>query len=225
MSKLRIGVLVVVGLVVLVVGGTLLYTKVINDPADKPTLDVATGSGSGGGDDAPIEGTWKPTSKSVLQYRVKEVLFGQSTEAVGTTNKVTGSMSIDGTTVSGADLTVDMTSFKSDQSPRDGQFRGRIMQTDRFPTATFKLTKPIDLGSVPADGTEVKVAATGDLTLKDTTKSVSLDMTAARNGSVIQTLAETDIRFADWGIDNPSFGPAKTEDHGLMVMKVVFEKA
>ena len=56
-------------------------------------------------------------------------------------------MTVSGTTISAVDLTVDMASISSDRTQRDGQFRSRIMETSQFPTATFKLTAPIDLDS------------------------------------------------------------------------------
>ena len=56
---------------------------------------------------------------------------------------------------------------------RDGQLGRQGVQTDQFPTATFVLTAPIDLGTIPAEGTPVDVTAVGDLTLHGVTKSVS----------------------------------------------------
>ena len=32
------------------------------------------------------------------------------------------------------------------------------------------------------------------------------------------------VVFADWGVDNPSFGPARTGDDGLLEIKLVFAK-
>ena len=89
------------------------------------------------------------STDSVVGYRVKETLAGVDTEGAGRTSSITGTMTIDGTTVTTTDLTVDMTTFKSDDSRRDGQFNGRIMEVSQFPTATFKLTSPIELGTHP----------------------------------------------------------------------------
>ena len=44
-------------------------------------------------------GTWQATGKSVVGYRVNEVLFGQNNVAVGRTNAVTGSITVDGASV------------------------------------------------------------------------------------------------------------------------------
>lgn len=46
-----------------------------------------------------------------------------------------------------------MTTITSDQSRRDDQFHGRILQTLEFPEATFTLTVPLDLGTVQDSGT------------------------------------------------------------------------
>lgn len=213
----------VVGLAVLAVGGTFVYINFVK--ADAPDrLDVAargapTAPAAGG-----IEGTWRPGAGSQFGYRVNEVLFGQRTIAVGRTDKVTGSMVITGTTVAAVDLTVDMASVTSDQSRRDNQFRGRIMDVSRFPTSTFKLTSPTPLPTVPTDPTPVAVKATGDLTLRGTTKPVTVDLRALRNGERIEASGTIPIVFAEWGIPSPSFGPASVEDRGDLELLVVFER-
>ena len=90
------------------------------------------------------------------------------------------------------------------------------METSTYPTATFTLTQPIDLGSLPADGVETTKNATGKLTMHGTTKSVTFPVTARRSGATIQVSGSIPIVFADWNISNPSGGPATTEDHGTL---------
>jgi polyisoprenoid-binding protein YceI len=168
-----------------------------------------------------VDGTWAVTSASQAGYRVKEVLFGQSTEAVGRTNSITGSFAASGTHIDNASFTVDLTTMKSDQSQRDRQFQDRIMQTSKFPTATFTLKSPITLPST--DGV-VSVTANGDLSLHGVTKSVAIPLKAQRNGNNIEVNGSLDVTFADYGIDNPSLGPAQTQDHGLLEFLLVFAK-
>src|SRR5204862_7912468 len=115
--------------------------------------------------------------------RVHEKLNGLDNEATGSTTSVTGQLTVDGTTVPSASFTVDMTTVTSDESQRDGQFRGRIMNTSQFPTATFELTQPISLGSIPDNLVQVDFQATGKLTLHGTTKEVTFPLKAQRNGS------------------------------------------
>ena len=179
---------------------------------------------SGAASSGSIDGAWSASDRSLLGYRVKEVLFGQSTEGVGRTNAVTGSLSIAGSTVEKGDFTVDMTTVKSDSGNRDNQFQGRIMDTSKFPTSTFTLTQPIELGSVPAEGQTVTASATGDLTLHGTTKSVTFDVQSQLKDGKIEVNGTIPIVFADYGIPNPSFGPASTEDNGVLEFLLVFTK-
>ena len=58
---------------------------------------------------ASIDGDVDGEVRQHVGYRVPEVLFGQSTEAAGRTTRVTGTMTIDGTTVEDATFTADLT--------------------------------------------------------------------------------------------------------------------
>ena len=98
------------------------------------------------------------------------------------------------------------------------------MDTSKFPTSTFTLTQPIELGSVPAEGQTVTASATGDLTLHGTTKSVTFDVQAQLKDGKIEVNGTIPIVFADYGIPNPSFGPASTEDNGVLEFLLVFTK-
>jgi polyisoprenoid-binding protein YceI len=215
-----------VALIVLVSGATFVYIHFISPDAPPPLTFSNTSSGS----DAPAplvggtDGTWKLTNSSVVGYRVKEVLFGQDNEAAGRTNAVTGQLTVSGTTVNDASFTVDMTKVSSDSGQRDGQFRGRIMQTSEFPTATFELTQPIELQSIPANLQQVTVKATGKLTLHGVTKDVTVDLTARLNGSNLEVNGTIPITFSDYNIDNPSGGPATVGDNGQIELLLIFQK-
>ena len=188
-----------------------------------PAPTTAAASTSRGTFDA--EGTWSVADGSQVGYRVKEVIFGQSKEAVGRTSDVTGTISVAGSTIQSATFTADMTSVSSDQSRRDTQFHGRIMNTSTFPTSTFTLTHPIDVGSIPTEGAAKTYEATGDFTIHGVTKAVTFSLTGKRSGTTIQVSGSIPIVFADWGIGNPSFGPVTTEDHGVMEFFLVFQHA
>jgi polyisoprenoid-binding protein YceI len=168
---------------------------------------------------------WVATGSSQVGYRVQEVLFGVDTTAVGRTDQVQGTLSIDGTQVSGVDFTVDVASIQSDESRRDSAFRGRVMSADEFPTATFTLTQPIELGVTPSDGAEVTTQATGDLTLRGVTNSVTFDVTAKQENGLIGVQGSIPVVFNDYGIANPSNGGVQTEDNGVVEFVLVFEPA
>ena len=75
------------------------------------------------------------------------MLNGQDVTVVGRTADVEGTVTIDGTSLSAADVTVSMTTITTDNSNRDGQFLD-ILKTSEFPTATFTLTEPVDISGV-----------------------------------------------------------------------------
>ena len=99
------------------------------------------------------------------------------------------------------------------------------MNVTQYPTATFTLTSPIDLGTLPADGATVTVPATGELTLHGTKKTVTVNVTAKRSGGTISVQGLIPVVFADYGIPSPSFGPADVEDHGEIEFLVTFTKS
>jgi polyisoprenoid-binding protein YceI len=216
----------VAALAIAAVGGPYVYIHFIEGEAPPPL--AFTSPSSSGSDTATIsgqtgltpDGKWAITSDSVVGYRVNEVLFGQSNEAVGRTSAVTGSITVEGTTITAASFTVDMTTVTSDQSRRDGQFNGRIMNTATYPTATFTLAAPIQLGSIPDDNASQTAQAKGDLTLHGVTRTVAFEVTGRYEDSTVQVVGSVPITFADWGIPNPSFGPVTTEDHGLLELSL-----
>ena len=215
--------------VLLVVGGPFVYFNFIEGKAPaKLSLSSNDSKGSAStttGASVPLEGTWKVGSGSQAGYRVQEILFGQNHEAVGRTSSVTGQIAISGTSVNATTFTVDLTTVTSDEGRRDRQFQGRIMDTSSFPTATFTLSQPIDLGSIPPAGVQRTFQARGQLTLRGTTKSVVVPLAARYNGSTIDVSGSIPITFADWNIPNPSLGPATTGDSGTLEFLLHFSKA
>jgi len=138
---------------------------------------------------------------------------------------VSGSLTVDGTKVTAVEIQADLTSLKSDDDRRDGQLARQGIQTASFPTASFELTSPIDLGSVPADGQVVSVTATGDLTLHGQTKSVQLPLKATLSGNTIAVSGSVDIAFADYGIEKPnSFMVLSIADTGTIELHLLFTK-
>lgn len=253
-KSVKIAIAAVVGVVVLVVGGWLVYANFINDPeeelttqdlderlndttapvvteapvvTDAPTATDAPTSTEAPTTEAPAgaDGTWSVGDGSEVGYRVAETLGGVATEGVGRTSEVTGSLTIEGTQATAAEFTVDVASITSDSSRRDEQFAGRIMETEQFPTATFVLTEPIDFGQVPPEGEQITATATGDLTLHGVTRSVTFEVTAQIDNGRVGVLGNIPVLFADYEIDNPSFGPVETEDNGLLEILLIFDRA
>jgi polyisoprenoid-binding protein YceI len=200
--------------------------------ASSGSSGASAGSGSSGSSAATgssnLSGTWNVDSSlgSFVGYRVQEQLasIGANT-AVGRTSGVTGTLTLDGSTVTAVDITADMTQLQSDDQRRDGQLRNQGIQYQQYPTAEFKLTQPIALGSIPADGQTVSATATGDLTLHGVTKSVEIPLQAKVSDGHIIVTGSLPIAFADYNIQAPtSFAVLSVRDHGTMELQLLFTK-
>lgn len=189
-------------------------------------------SGAGGG----LDGTWTidATSGSLAEgtssfagYRVKEELAGTGANtAVGRTQKVSGSMTIDGTAITAMQVTVDMTTLQSDDSRRDARLRTDGLETDQFPTATFTLTQPIEVGSVPKERQTIQAVAVGDLTLHGVTRSVQVSVQAQRNGDEIEAIGSVDVALTDYGIQAPTgFLVLSIANTGTIELHLLFQRA
>jgi polyisoprenoid-binding protein YceI len=198
------------------------------------SASAASGSASSGGGGA--DGTWTidagsgslaDGSSTYAGYRVQEELSGiGANTAVGRTQNVSGSMTIDGTTITDLEITVDMTTLASDDDRRDNSLRERGLQTDQFPTATFALTQPIEVGDAPKDGQTIEVTAVGDLTLHGVTKQVSVPIQAQIDGDTIQAIASVDVALADYDIEPPTgFLVLSIADTGTIELHLLFQKA
>jgi polyisoprenoid-binding protein YceI len=169
-------------------------------------------------------GSFSDFSDSWVGYRVQEQLaqIGANT-AVGRTPSVSGALALQGSTVQSADITADLTSLQSDDSRRDGQLVRQGIQTGTYPTAEFKLTQPIDLGSVPADGATANVTVAGELTLHGVTNGVQIPLTVTRSGDVVAVAGSLEINFADYNITPPtSFLVLSVADQGTMELQLFF---
>lgn len=222
----------VVVVLLAVVGGPFVYINFIKeDPPERLTLDDVPASAgdatstTGDGESLEgIDGTWKIGEDSVAGYRVPETLFGQSTEAVGRTSDVSGTLVIEGTTVTAVDIEVDMTTIESDEDKRDGQFQGRIMDTEQFPTATFTLTQPIVLGAPPDEGVKITASAVGDLTIRGVTKSVTIELTAVRQDGGLAVDGDIELNFDDFEIPDASNQVASVGRTGELELLLVFTR-
>ncbi|HLH46124.1 MAG TPA: YceI family protein [Acidimicrobiales bacterium] len=196
-----------------VVGGPAIYFHIEGAPPRQLTLPVGPGGTVG-----PLNGTWKVTPPSRVQYRVEEILFGQHHLAVGTTSRVSGRITIRGATVTSGQFTVDMATVRSDAAGRNVQFDDNIMDTTTYPNGYFTLTRAVDLGRVPEERHVVEVRAVGRLTLRGHSRTVTFPLRMERYGNGIDASGALTIHYAEWGIPNPSFAITRVGDTGTIAV-------
>jgi len=207
-------------------GGPWIFINFIKDKAPSAFELQPTTSSTTVENVSNVDGTWSivPAGKSQVGYRVKEVLFGQSTEGVGRTKFVDGDLTISENAVAKASFTVQMASFMSDAAKRDVQFNNRIMDVMSYPTATFTLTSPISLPDNATSGDVVSAQATGKLTLRGVTKEVQFPVEAQLAGSTFTVVGSITIVFDDWGIPEPGLPGITVESEGLLEFSLEFSR-
>lgn len=153
---------------------------------------------------AALDGRWAvETGADVFAgYRIDEVAGAIHNTAVARTPDVGGALRIAGTQITDVSVTVDMTTLVSqdDQLPvanRDQAMRTAGLESDTFPTAAFNLTEPIELGTLPAPGEEVRFDAVGELSLHGVEQPVTVPFSARWNGRVVDVTASIDVELAD----------------------------
>jgi polyisoprenoid-binding protein YceI len=217
----------IVALVIVVVGGAAVYWFAIRSDADPvPELETTNNTVPGG----TLDGTWRIRKTdqfgSFVQYRVKEQLVGAlESETTGRTSAIKATLEVDGSTITAVSVEAEVSKLESDMVRRDEKLQTDGLQTDLFPTATFVLTEPIELGSVPRKGARVTADAVGDFTLHGVTKQVTIPLEGRWDGESVQVVGRVPIEFADYGISPPNIGGFVTvADKGRVEVQLIFVK-
>ncbi|QGQ20718.1 YceI family protein [Cellulomonas sp. JZ18] len=216
LAAVGVGAAVLVG--VGAVLGPRLYASTVRAEA-APTLDASAAAG-GLADPTSLDGTWTVGEGSFAGYRLDEVLGGEDVTVTGRTEQVSGDLTVDGGTLTAATVEVDVASIATDQQRRDDYFRGTAMQADTWPTATFTLTEPAEL---VAGSTDARL--TGDLTIRDVTRPVTVDAEVAPTGDGVQVVGAVPVTFRDWGITPPDLGFVTVEETGAVEFDLVLTPA
>ena len=149
---------------------------------------------------APAANTWTiDGAHSAANFAVKHMMVSTVRGVLG---PVSGSIVWDGKNVASvsADVTIDVTKLSTGVAQRDAHLRTPdFFAADQFPTMKFKSKKVI-----PGAGGAFKLV--GDLTIRDVTKEVTLDVEApaaivtSQGTQRTATTATTTINRIDYGL-------------------------
>lgn len=181
------------------------------DAATADSLRVAPAAGAPASATAPalagLHLTVAPTGNEV-RYRIREQLVRVDlpNDAIGKTSEISGGIGVgtDGKIIpTESKFVVNVGSLKSDRDRRDGYVRGRVLETDQYPTVEFTPTGFRGLpAKLPTSGSHT-FDVTGNLTVRGVTKPTTWRMTAeAKNGQVTGN-AYTLFTFADFNMQQP----------------------
>ena len=145
---------------------------------------------------------------SEATFTLDEVLRGSPKTVVGTTDQVSGQIAFDATDPSSLQvgtILIDARTLQTDDSSRTRVLNNQILSTDQYEYISLTPTSLSGLPETVTVGQPFTFQLTGDLTLRDTTRPATFDVTAtmADDGTLTGTATST-IAYSDWGISIPS---------------------
>jgi polyisoprenoid-binding protein YceI len=153
-------------------------------------------------------------------YHAREQLAGNDlpTDAVGTTHAVSGTivLNADGSVNSDrSQITVDLTSLKSDEDQRDNFIKRSTLQVNQFPTATFVATQVVGLDvPLPSAGQQA-FQLMGNLTVHRVTQPVTCNVNGQFGDASVSGDATTGVHITDFGLRIPSVAVVVTLNDAL----------
>lgn len=212
--RLRKLIATIVGAAALVAVGAAVFVNAQASPSVAADSSLGTANGSGAvARGVPAQAALRYVivpGESKVAYKVGEVFFNQGNRynvAVGTTGVVNGEILVDPANMPSSTvgpITVDISQFVSDNQMRDNRIRREWLESARFPIATFVPTAIEGLLPTLADGQEMQLQITGDLTIKETTRPTTFQATATISGDTLTGFATTQIKMTDFGFDPPN---------------------
>ena len=128
--------------------------------------------------------------ESEARFIINEELFGQPKTVVGTTNALSGELTVDRANPSASvigPIQIDAGTFVTDNNRRNGAIQRFILQSNRHRFITFNTTALSGLPDAAAIGDEIQFEITGDLTVRDITAPVLFTVT-------MQIVSESELR-------------------------------
>jgi polyisoprenoid-binding protein YceI len=206
------------GLALIVAVFLLIYFVIFPTSSPKPfKLSTSTAAAGAKPSTLPISATrlsgdWKVAAGSQAGYRVREKLafLPAQSDAVGRTSQITGgaTLSESGGTVriTAASFEVAVNTLKSDRSMRDEKIHEIGLESNRYPTATFALSKALTLPAGVLKGDVASVPASGIFDIHGTSRRETLPVEMGLSGSTLDAVGSLTFPWSEFGMTAPSIG-------------------
>lgn len=152
-----------------------------------------------------------PTKPGVLDFKLDPsttaihwTLSATAHTVHGTFKLTSGAFHIDRAThdVTGV-IIIDATSGESGDTARDRRMHREIIQSDKFPTITFRPMHVNGAVDFAAPG-PVTITVDGIMNLRGQDHPLQLPLTLHNNGTAVATESRFDIPYVAWGLKDPS---------------------
>lgn len=220
------GFFVLLATLALIFGPYIYRDVIVGDVPDTPTVTVASSDTSTSAITAEsATGTWKVVSDSYAGYRVDEVLRGVDVTVVGRTSDVSGEITIADSNLTSGIITVDVATIATTEPSRDSYFRSNVIESRKFPTATFTLNGPLTIPDSAFTDKKGSGEIKGTLTLHGVTREVTIAIKAGYDGARAQIAGSVPVSWSDYDMTTPSLGFVEVEKNGFIEFSIYLERA
>ena len=128
----------------------------------------------------------------------------------GVSGNVTAQPAADGSLTLSGKIEIGTGSLQTGNDRRDATMHEKSLLTASFPTIVFTPTRFAPSGQAGADGASVGTLS-GQITIRGQTRPMTIAATLTPRGDRIETSGTFDVRWAEFGVPDPSFFIVKIE--------------
>lgn len=147
-------------------------------------------------------------ARSEARFIIDEELMGSPKTVVGVNDGVSGEVSVnpaDPASVQIGPIVIEAGGFVTDSSQRNGAINRFVLETSRYPAITFT---PTSIEGIPASagvGDSLTLQVTGDLTIRDVTRSETFAVTVqVVSANELQVSGTTQVLRENYNLTIPS---------------------
>jgi polyisoprenoid-binding protein YceI len=158
---------------------------------------------------------------SVVRFNAKAFMH----DFQGKTSRVHGTIrlgDLDRLTDAEACVRIDAASLETGNSTRDGTMRDTHLETGKFPTIDFLLTR---VEAPKRQSGDWEFTARGTLSLHGVSREIILPLQARQTGDLLRLTAEVPVKMTDYRIRIPTFLFFAVEDQVLVTFDVTARRA
>ena len=144
-----------------------------------------------------------PGAGSRASYHIEERLGGLSRTTVGTTTVVAGEIAVNLVDLAASrvgEIVVNVEMFQSDSALRDKRIRHDYLQSSHWPFVRFRPTSVDGLDAKFADGAAYDIAITGELTVKETTRTETFIGTVTVTPDSVGAVMSATVLTSDYDV-------------------------
>ena len=144
-----------------------------------------------------------PDAGSRASYHIEERLGGLFRTTVGTTTVMAGEIAVNLADFAASrigEIVVNVEMFRSDSALRDKRIRHDYLESSHWPFVRFRPTAVEGLDAAFADGVDYEVAVTGELTVKETTRTETFTGTVTVTPDTLTATMSSTVLSSDYDV-------------------------